>query len=254
ANNGKVNIDILAKFANFNFLISEVKKEERLERIRISALETLSYKQLSVDQLSEVKETFIELLNTSGVFFQSEILRAIKTMQLYKHDSEFWTSVLSIVKDITDRSVSHQIISILSNFNDNVRDSKLLLSIIENHFSIERDNVIRGTAQIVGNIMLNTEDKDLFLGLFKMLFKDKYSIRLDSIYTIEFNSQLIEKTKSFCSDDKFLKDLVEFSFSDETRIMRYEFLERILNEIDLSKEIIIYILNTDLYKKITLYY
>ncbi|SUX48554.1 NACHT domain-containing protein [Chryseobacterium indoltheticum] len=69
ANNGKLKIDTMAKYANFEFLINEINNQQRLERNRISLIEVISYKGLSDAQKEIVKNLFVELIKKESTFF-----------------------------------------------------------------------------------------------------------------------------------------------------------------------------------------
>lgn len=234
-NNSKIKMDTLARFANFNFLIQEIQLKERLERSRISLLEVLSYKVITPEEQETLKGVFLDLIKEESPFFKSEILRAIKVAKLHLNDSAFWGKILSVVKDEKDNDITHQLISILSNIPEDERDNKLVLKIISKHFNPQENHVIRGTEQIVGNIILQTLDPIFFLDLIKMLFDDSKSLRIDSIYSLNFKENLAEKIENYSRNSVFKDAFLEFCFSNEVRLFNQEdFLSVILQSIGIS--------------------
>lgn len=252
-NNGKVKIDVLADYADFEYIIEEIKNKERLERNRLSLVEVLSYKFISKNENEIVKTLFKELLKEESSFFQSEILRAIKTMAIHKNEMPYWNQVLEIIKNSLARDVSHQLISILGNLDDETRNNKTLLEIIKRHFRLERDNVIRGTEQVVGNLILNTQDSELLLELFKILFDNNYSIKIDDIYSNDFPERFLDLVKKQCIDSDFKEELIKFCFIDESRLITNDFLSNLLFEIKLSPQNILDILKVKRYYNNSLY-
>lgn len=253
SHNGRVNTNILAKFASFEFLVSQILNSAILERARLSALEVLSYKELSPDQINTVKSIFTTLLSNENTYFQSDVLRAIKTLDFQKTDQEFLNTVIEIVKDSKDKDVSHQIIALLNSSHWLENYKYTLLAVVKNHFYGTRDNTIRGTEQLIASIILKTTDKGLFLNLFQMLFDDHSHIRIDNIYFTDFDSKLINKIKTFNTDKEFEVKLLEYIFSHEYSIMRYKLLEKIVNESDMDEEIILHILNEHNFSRNILY-
>ncbi|WP_312288085.1 NACHT domain-containing protein [Chryseobacterium gleum] len=253
SHNGRVNTNILAKFASFEFLVSEILNSAILERARLSALEVLSYKELSCDQIHTIKSIFITLLRNENTYFQSDVLRAIKTLDFQRTDQEFLDTVIEIVKDSKDKDVSHQIIALLNSSHWLENNIDTLLAVVKNHFYGKKDNTIRGTEQLIASIILKTKDKELFLNLFKMLFDDHSHIRINNIYFTDFDSKLINKIKTFNADKEFKIKLVEYIFSHEYSIMRYDVLDKIVNESGIDEEIILHILNEHNFSRNILY-
>lgn len=253
ANNGRIKIDVLAKFANFEFLITEINNQ-RSERNRISLTEVISYKILTKDQNEIVKNLFIELIKNENAFFQSEVLRAIKRMNIHHEDFSFWNQLLQFLKTTIHDEVSHQLISILGSLKDNSENNKYFIEIVKSHFSRPGDRVIRGTEQVIGNKILTTNDSKLLLELFELLFDNNYSIKLDSIYSNDFKIHLIQKVKD-CSEvnNDLKKKLLIFCFEDEGRLMTNEFLNELISEIDLTTIDIIDVFNLKIAQSGSLY-
>lgn len=254
ANNGKIKIDVLAKFAKFEFLITEISNQERLERNRISLTEVISYKILTTDQNEIVKNLFTELVKSESAFFQSEVLRAVKRMNIHHEDFSFWNQLLQFLHPTIHDEVSHQLISIIGSLEDNSQNNKYFIEIVKSHFSRPGDRVIRGTEQIIGNKILTTNDSKLLLELFKLLFTNNYSIRLDSIYSNDFKIHLIQKVKD-CSEvnNDFKEELLIFCFEDEGRLMTNEFLNELISEIGLTTKDILDVFNLKIAQTGSLY-
>lgn len=252
--NDKIKIDILAKYANFEFILNEIRNKERLERCRISLVEVLSYKNMSNEQLRNVKSLFLELINNENSFFQSEVLRAIKTLKLNENDPEFWKIVFHVVKGSLDGAVSHQLISILSNISETEKNNDDILTIISHHFRLNEDRVIRGTEQLAGNIMLNTKYPIFFLNLIKLFFDDNNTLRIDRIFSLDFKDLLAKKIKQFSEDNDFKVDFFNFCFTNETKLFSQEdFLSTVVSYIGISTDDMLRLLKTEQIQKDSLY-
>lgn len=234
-NNGKIKVDVLADFANFDFLVGEIKNKDRLERNRISLVELLPYKNVTDAELGVIKSLLMELICDENAFFQSEILRAIKVSELYKKDQIFWGKIFEVVKDSGDNGVTHQLISILSNIPEKDRDNDKVYQIIFNHFKPQVDRVIRGTEQIVGNVMLSTADSQFFMRLIMMLFDESKTLKIDSIYSLDFKEKLIDKIIEFSKDAAFKELFLNFCFSSDIRLFAQEdYLSKVVMKVGIS--------------------
>lgn len=252
--NGKVKIDVLSKYADFNFIIKEIENKERLERSRISLIEIISYKNLSDCQLEIVKDLFNKLINVENDYFKSEILKSIKIQNIYKRDSGFWKKILDLLMHTKDKSVSHQLISILSTIPENERNNSIVYTIISNHFNPEDDRVLRGTEQLVGNIMLKTNDTDFFMNLVKLLFDENNTLRIDSIYSLDFKDELSIKIEQFSKEAEFKNSFLDFCFSNDVKLFsREEFLSSTLNRIGVSTEDMLRLLQSNKVQQNSLY-
>lgn len=238
SNNGKISSELLSEYAEFDFLLNALNQKSMLPRARLSALEVLTYKSLSSAQLCNFKEDLIILLNKEDDFFKSEILRSIKNKKIHIADEEFFISVLDTVKKIKERDVTHQIIGLISSSSEMAKYSETLMDVIRNHYCDTRDNVIRGTEQLVANIILQTSDSNLFLLLLEFLFDDKYNFRKESIYNPRFDEDLILKAKSFEKENEYVYKLIEYHLEGNQRYLRSELLDKIIEEIGFTEEIL----------------
>lgn len=244
SNSGKVTIDILAKFADFKYLIKEISNRENHGRIRLSALEVLAHKPLSSEEKKTVKELFLRLLESEEKYFQSEVLRCIKSQKFHKEDNEFLKLVLGLEKTSENRDISHQVIAILCELDDEFIDVQLLLTEVKYYFST-RDNVIRGTEHLIASVILNTKIMNLHLGLINILFDENYALNSRSIFFDNFNNRVVERAKFFSSEPSYVIKLAEIAFSGQHRISSDPLLENLILEIGLTPEIVIYILKRE---------
>lgn len=252
-NSGKVKVDVLARYANFDFLVKEIKNKDRLDRNRISLVEILPYRTFSDVELNIVKDLFLQLFRSEESFFQSEILRAIKVSEMYK-DSSFWNQILENVKDSADNAVTHQLISIFWNISEVDRDNDEVFQIISNHFKPQDDRVIRGTEQIVGNIMLATDDSEFFMKLIMLLFDEQKILKVDSIYSLDFKEKLTEKIIDFSEETAFKEAFLNFCFSSDIRLFSQEdLLSRVLMELGISDDEMLSLLKTKRVQEKSLY-
>lgn len=243
SNNAKISIDILANFAAFQFLFDEVKNMERHPRVRASALEVLSYKELSPEEESLLKDLMMKIIRTEENVVSVQSLRTIRDQKFYE-DNSYLNTILDIVQDSTNRDILHQIISIMVKIDDDQIDVDQLMDYIRRYYSLG-DQVIRGTENLIAYLILNTSNKNLHLSLLELLFDEQYSIRSNSIFFDNFNSLLIQKSKEFCKDSSYHKRLVEIAFSERYRIISNDVLKDMLLEIGITSELVIYILKKE---------
>ena len=244
SNHGKISLNILAKFASFDFLSSQINDKTKQDRVRLSALEVLAQKSLTQDQEKAEREILVKLLNEESNFFKAEILRAIKTQKFYKRYPEYWTAVLDIVKETDDKDILHQIIAILSDLDDKNRDQDLFIDLVKRFYSTY-DSVIRGTENHLAYAILSTNDPNLNLSFLKLLFDENHSLRSNSIFLDNFDEKIIEKVKSFSTDPQYVQGLAEMAFSGRHRIMSNPLLHKLLLEVELSPKIILDILKKE---------
>ncbi|WP_398456057.1 NACHT domain-containing NTPase [Sphingobacterium thalpophilum] len=242
-NNSKIPTEVMADFANFDFLLGQLKNNDNHIRARSSALEILSYKHLSQSETDLLKKEIETLITVGESQLKSQALRTIKTQKYYL-DNAFFTPIIQYLKDSEDSDNLHQMISILSSMDDQSRDSDALLHFIKRYYSISSDNVIRGTENIIAGLLLKTNDWQLNLSLMEILFDDGYSIRSNSIYFDNFEYQLKEKSKEFSRNPEYFKRLLEIAFSVNYRIVTNQVLKDILTEIGIKPEFVV-----DLLKK-----
>lgn len=201
--NGRFSMDKLAEFADIDFLISEIEKNEHF-RIVISALDVLSYTECSEEENDKIK-THLEKL----IFSDREpniIQQAVRTFrekELYKNHILF-EKMATHFKDNHSHEIHHSIISMISRF-ENVEDYfNVLKNSLEKLYgkNIEKDRTIRGTEWILAKIILKIQSFDNFREIVKILFSDEYTLKISNFYNEDFYPQFIDKVVSFANDDK----------------------------------------------------
>lgn len=238
--NGKISLEILANFANLDFLLLQLQDRNLHFRGRGSALEVLGQKVLLEEQKSKVKEISLSLIQENNDPFTAEILRVVKLQKFHK-DPTFLNEVLTIVKDSTNKEICHQLISILTDLEDRERDSELLIALLKRYYSSE-DNVIRGTEYLIAHTILNTEDLNLNLELLDLLFGDKYFLRAKTIFFDNFESKLKERIKALSEDPGYLLKFAEIAFGGQHRLMSNPLLANTIAEIGLTPELALHVL------------
>ncbi|MDR6513689.1 NACHT domain-containing protein [Chryseobacterium camelliae] len=239
-NNEKLSLNILAEFANFDFLIDQLTNKELHFRGRASSLEVLAYKSLNERSTKVLKEQLLSLLINESGYLTTEILRTIRTHGLHR-DSNYLNEVLSYTKFIENKDVYYEILSIESDLPDGTRDSELFLELVRKYYTTY-DSVIRATDYLFASTLLKTEDADFNLALLEIMFDEKYSFRANSVFLDNFDDRILERIEFFGSDPNYILKLIDIAFSGSHRIMSNPLLQKILLKIKLTPEIVTYIL------------
>lgn len=201
--NGRFSMDKLAEFADIDFLISEIEKNEHF-RIVISALDVLSYTECSEEENDKIK-TLLERLIFSDrkPNIIQQAVRTFREKELYK-DHILFEKMATHFKDNNSHEIHHLIISMISRF-ENVEDYfNVLKNSLEKLYgkNIEKDRTIRGTEWILAKIIFKIQSFDNFREIVKMLFSDEYTLKVSDFYNEDFSPQFIDKIVSFANDDK----------------------------------------------------
>lgn len=237
---GKISLEILANFANLDFLLLQLQDRNLHFRGRGSALEVLGQKNLLDEQKSIVKKILLSLIQENNDGFTAEILRVIKFHKFHT-DSSFLNEVLKIVKDSENKDICHQLISILTDLEDRDRDSELLIDLLKRYY-ISEDNVIRGTEYLIAHTILNTDNLNLNLELLELLFGEKYFLRAKTIFFDNFESKLKERIKVLSADPDYLLKFAEIAFGGQHRLMSNPLLANTIAEIGLTPELTLHVL------------
>jgi len=243
SNNAKISLDILADFAAFKFLFDEIDNVNRHPRVRASALEVMAYKKLQTSEKELLMNLIIKIIEAEDNIVRMQCLRTFKDQKFYENIS-FFKSILAILKDSEDADALHQLISIMTKIDDHQRDADQLISIIKKYYSLG-DRVIRGTENLIAYLILNTSSRYLNIALLEILFNDHYSLRSNSLFFDNFDEQLIKRSKEFCTDPDYHKELVEMAFADRYRIMSNPVLKNVLLEVGIPPELVIHILQKE---------
>ncbi|WP_333620967.1 NACHT domain-containing protein [Sphingobacterium multivorum] len=238
-NNAKISIETLARFAEFDFLLSNLKNQSNPKRVRGSAIEVLSKKYLSESERKTLMIEFINFLKEGDDSLTAAVLRAVKS-QDFHNSPEYLEAILNIVGDSNVKDINHQVISILSDVDDYLRDNTLFLKSIESYYS-GYDNTIRGTERYIASTILKTEDSLFQLSLIKLLFDEKYRLRSNGIFSDNFEARLLARIQHFWQEPEYSKKFADIAFAGH-RIMSNRLLQSILKNVPLNAEIIMHVI------------
>lgn len=240
--NGRFSMDKLAEFADIDFLISEIEKNEHF-RIVISALDVLSYTECLEEEDDKIK-THLERL----IFSDREpniIQQAVRTFrekELYK-DHILFEKVATHFNDNNSHEIHHLIISMISRF-ENIEDYfNVLKNSLEKLYgkdNIEKDRTIRWTEWRLEKIIFKIQSFDNFREIVKLLFSDEYTLKISN-FKKDFYPQFIDKVVSFANDDKYnLFKIVDAILEDDELGLykKQDFLRQLLEKLP-KKEILL---------------
>jgi len=218
--NQRFSMDKLAEFADIEFLLDTIIKNEHFRAV-YSAIDLLSY----VDETKyeeDLKKIIIYLIFENSKY-RNEALRCFKDRSYHKKDKQLFENITDFFKEDFDPDVNHQIVMMLSEFEDIDANFQILKNCLCKLYEINperiKDNTIRGTSWVLERIILKVKKKENFLTFLKILFDQNYDLNFSDFYVKAFQDNLIQKILEIIkSDEKFLFDLVDYILVKDSHI------------------------------------
>lgn len=218
--NRRFSMDKLAEFADVEFLLNTIIKKEHFRAV-YSAIDLISYVD-ETEKEEDLKKIIIDLIFENSEY-RNEALRCFKDRGYHKKDKQLFESIIDFFKDNFDPDVNHQIVMMLSDFEDVDENFQILRNCLFKLYEISseriKDNTIRGTSWILEKIILRIKEKGNFLTFLKILFDQNFDLNFSDFHGKDFHDNLIEKIlKIIKSDEKFLFDLVDYILVKDNHI------------------------------------
>ena len=219
--NRRFSMDKLAEFADVEFLINTIIKKEHFRAV-YSAIDVLSYVDETENE-EDLKKIIIDLIFKNSEF-RNEALRCFKDRGYHKKDRQLFESITDFFKDDFDPDVNHQIVMMLSDFEDIDENFQILENCLHKLYAINseriKDNTIRGTSWVLERVILKVKKKENFLAFLKILFDQNYDLNFSDFYGKAFQDNLLQKILEIIkSDEKFLFDLVDYILVKDSHIL-----------------------------------
>lgn len=201
----------LAEFADVEFLLDTIVKKEHFIAV-YSAIDLLSYVDES-EKEGDLKKIIIDLIFENREY-RNDALRCFKDRDYHIKDKHLFENIVDFFKDDFDPDVNHQIVMMLSDF-ENVDDNfpilkNCLFKLYEISSERIKDNSIRGTSWILEKMTLRIKKKENFLTFLKILFDKNFDLNFSDFHGKDYQENLTEKILEVIkSDEKFLFDLVD---------------------------------------------
>lgn len=201
----------LAEFADVEFLLDTIVKKEHFRAV-YSAIDLLSYVDES-EKEGDLKEIIIDLIFENREY-RNDALRCFKDRDYHKKDKHLFENIVDFFKNDFDPDVNHQIVMMLSDFEDVDENFPILKNCLFKLYEISseriKDNSIRGTSWILEKMTLRIKKKENFLTFLKILFDKNFDLNFSDFYGKDYQENLTEKILEVIkSDEKFLFDLVD---------------------------------------------
>lgn len=242
-------IDDIAKFADFEYLISFLNQKDIDFRIGKSVLDIMAIMNVEEDDiLKDVLENMLfdnELNND----FKYNIIKVIRDRKYHIQYSGLFDRIVDVFSQDFDKEVNHLIISMINDFEVIDDYFSILLNCINNIYRIrpenKRDNVIRGTSWILEILILKIENKDHLFEILKILFSRRFDLKLSDFYDKNFRKNLINKISGFIEEDSnYLYKIVDIFYESEFEIYEGEgFLLNLIDLLDSRLEVFKYIIS-----------
>lgn len=244
----RFSIDKVAEFADVNFLIEIVKKDEHFRSV-ISALDVLSFTE-SNRRDSEIKDIFKGLIFTGGRY-KDVALRSFRTKGFHKNDQVLFKEIAKHFYNDFSSEINHQIIAMIVDFHNVDEHYDILINSLYKLYEIVperiKDNTIRGTKYLLERIFLKIENAENFLAVLNVIFNNKFDLKLSDFYNKYFREKLIERILYFVNrETDFLFRLIDAFLRPEDSFIyrRDNILVEIINRTPKDVNAFRYIVNT----------
>lgn len=218
---------------NFNFLLNFIKDHDAHFRVRISALELLSFFEVAINRKSEIKDFYMRLLFDVDETYsiKSKVIKCITTQNLCYNNDEYLDSILEIFREDTNKEINRALLSLI---RDYVNGDRLFwyikLEFLRENKIIKRkeiDKVHRGNNWVLQEFLLKVENSDYFIELMAYYFIRGHNLDLGN----ELAEKILKRCLFFSvkEDDFTIRFLA--AINGKTEYYRHE---RLLKEIVLQ--------------------
>ncbi|AXT20291.1 hypothetical protein D7030_04015 [Flavobacteriaceae bacterium AU392] len=245
--NKTIDVKEIASFGdtqeNFQFLIGIISENTFHYRARFSAIELISFFNLSQTDKEFLRNFFIDIIPKSENGIIAEIINAILSLEFYK-DPKYLNKLLSSIKDLTNKEINRSILNILLELNIDDYFQFLSREFLYAHGLEQRkeiDKVLRGNRYIVNELVLKLKNPENFLELAKHFFNNNINT---SGYE-EFYNKLIERLVDIIKEDtKYLFKLLSSVGEEYRYLIRKEIFLKIIKGSSNEEKIIEYLLSS----------
>ncbi|MCF2218331.1 hypothetical protein H9Q08_03355 [Chryseobacterium sp. PS-8] len=244
----RFSIDKVAEFADIDFLIEIIKKNDHFRSI-ISALDVLSSTN-SNSRDAEIKDLLKDLI-FSGGRYQAVALRSFRSKGFHKRDKELFKEIAKHFCDDFSPEINHQIIGMIADFRNADEHFDIFINSLHKLYEIRperiKDNTMRGTKYLLERIILKIKNHESFLVVLNVIFNSKFDLKLSDFYNKDFREKLIEKILFFVNkEDDFLFRIIDaFLRPEDSFIYRKDnILVEIINRTPKEINAFRYIVNT----------
>lgn len=243
--NRRFSMEKLAEFADVDFLIETIKNNEHFRAV-FSAIDMFMYID-EVENESELKKIITDLILENGKY-KNEALRCFRERGYHLKWKESFEEITVFFNDDFDPEVNHQIIRMISDFENVDENFPTLKNCLHKLYGPERikDDVIRGTDFILEKLIFKIENVNNFLTILDFVFNRKFSLKISDFYRKDFRDRLLEKSLFFSNNDKdFLFRVIDaFLRSEDSFLYRKDnFLFDLVNKTSNVKKCFQYIIN-----------
>lgn len=244
----RFSIDKIAEFADIDFLIEIIKKNDHFRSV-ISALDVLSSTN-SNSRDTEIKDIFKSLI-FSEERYQDEALRSFRSKGFHKKDKDLFKEIAKHFCDDFSPEINHQIIGMIADFHNADEHFDIFINSFYKLYEIKperiKDNTMRGTKYLLEKIILKIKNPESFLAVLNVIFNDKFDLKLSDFYNKDFREKLIGRILFFVNkENDFLFRIIDaFLRPEDSFIYRKDnILIEIINRTPKEINAFRYIVNT----------
>ena len=244
----RFSIDKIAEFADIDFLIETIKKDEHFRSV-ISALDVLSYTDASIKD-KDIKAIFKDLIFAESRY-KDEALRSFRTKRFHKTDPKLFTEIADHFYNSFSPEINHQLIAMIADFQKVDHYFSIFINSLYKLYEIKperpKDNTMRGTLWLLEKIILKIENVENFLEVLNVIFNHKFELKLSDFYNKDFKNKLLTRILYFVDkDNNFLFRVIDAFLKPEHSFIyrKDEILVEIINRTSKDINAFRYIVNT----------